>query len=386
MSSNSASPTLQALVTFLTAPFSALPTTDSAYKQSFEHLLSRPLSIPLLPNRLHSSSALGPLSARLPLPHLDKADPFSIVDDIPTLEGRVHLLANLCTFVPVSRISSLSSLSGTAVNIYVRLLALLINSLPPNALESLQTNGNDGIPPRIRDEDADSDLDHNTQVLVVDSFQPKVKLPQLDARTLTRVQTIRSPSYINVILASMQHHRVDQASLFAWGIALCNVWPNRKGEILGFFVVYGGGGLVRELYRGYVRTSSIGQDPNPASLTGSYSSALPHNLLTVSSGASLESSWPPFLFLVELYTQALLTMGDDEFFSTGASSGGARNPLSLDELITFSKKLLNVAFTLYWREGQSEVQTGGPPGVTGVKWDVVREKVTKCLQAIHTRE
>ena len=89
---------------------------------------------------------------------------------------------------------------------------------------------------------------------------------------------------------------------------------------------------------------------------------------------------------MELYTQALLTMGDDEFFSTGASSGGARNPLSLDELITFSRKLLNVAFTLYWKEGQSEVQSGGPPGMTGVKWEAVREKVTKCLQAIHARE
>ena len=276
MSSPSASPTLQALVNFLTAPFTALPTTDNAFRQSLEQLLSRPLSIPLLPNRLHSSNALGPLSARLPLPHLDKVNPSIVVDDIPSLEGRIHLLSNLCTFVPVSRITSLSSVSGPAVNTYVQLLALLTNSLPPNALEPQQTNGADPLLPPSHDEGSDSDSDHSTQVMVVDSFLPKVKLPVLDTRTLTRVQTLRSPSYINAILASMQRHRADKPSLFAWGIALCNVWPNRKGEILGLFVIYGGGGLVRELYRGYVRTSTIGQDPNPSSLGGMVSIALSH--------------------------------------------------------------------------------------------------------------
>lgn len=97
------------------------------------------------------------------------------------------------------------------------------------------------------------------------------------------------------------------------------------------------------------------------------------------------SSWPPLLFLTDLYTQSLLTMGDDEFFSSSPSVDAPRNPLTLDELTSFSRQLMNIAFTLYWHEDQTNVQEGGVPG-TVIKWEGVREKVTKCLQAIHARE
>lgn len=88
-------------------------------------------------------------------------------------------------------------------------------------------------------------------------------------------------------------------------------------------------------------------------------------------------------------------MGDDEFFSspspTSASSNAPRNPLTLDELVVFSRKLLNIAFVLYWREDQTGVLQGAVPGFEGtgtggLKWERVREKVTRCLVAIHARE
>lgn len=81
-------------------------------------------------------------------------------------------------------------------------------------------------------------------------------------------------------------------------------------------------------------------------------------------------------------------MGDDEFFSSAnhaASASAPRNPLSLDELTLFSRKLLNIAFTLYWREDQTGIMEVGVPGVN-LKWEGAREKLTKCLQAIHARE
>lgn len=77
-------------------------------------------------------------------------------------------------------------------------------------------------------------------------------------------------------------------------------------------------------------------------------------------------------------------MGDDEFFSTGPASA-PRNPLTLDELTSFSKQLLNIAFTLYWNYDQLSMQ-GFVPGMPSLKWEGVREKATKCLQAIHARE
>ena len=95
-------------------------------------------------------------------------------------------------------------------------------------------------------------------------------------------------------------------------------------------------------------------------------------LLIVFTDPSYASSWPPLLFLADLYTQSLLTMGDDEFFSSASTTASTapRNPLTLDELTAFSRKLLNIAFTLYWREDQTNVQEGGVPGVN-LKWEGV---------------
>lgn len=79
-------------------------------------------------------------------------------------------------------------------------------------------------------------------------------------------------------------------------------------------------------------------------------------------------------------------MGDDEFFGTSnTSTTSPRNPLNLDELTTFSRQLLNIAFVLYWREDQTNVQEGGVEGVR-CTWEGVREKLTKCLLGIHARE
>jgi ubiquitin-protein ligase E3 C len=81
-------------------------------------------------------------------------------------------------------------------------------------------------------------------------------------------------------------------------------------------------------------------------------------------------------------------MGDDEFFSgldAPARANAPRNPLGLDEIISLSRKLLNIAFTLFWREGQIGVQSGVVPGLN-VKWEAVTRKVTRFLQAVHARE
>ena len=98
--------------------------------------------------------------------------------------------------------------------------------------------------------------------------------------------------------------------------------------------------------------------------------------------------WPPLLVLNDLYAQALLTMADDEFFASDRPSVKAdapRNPLSIDEVVSFSRRLLNIAFTLYWRDDQAALQDACAPG-TSLRWDAIREKLTKALVAIHARE
>jgi ubiquitin-protein ligase E3 C len=112
-----------------------------------------------------------------------------------------------------------------------------------------------------------------------------------------------------------------------------------------------------------------------------------------------KDEWPPLIFLSEVYTQALKTMGDDEFFSSSSpsypssshpsssSSTQSHNPLTLDDLSSLTRKLLNIAFTLYSKEGSEEER----PLQMGVEmgrwtWEGVRECVGKCLIGVHARE
>ena len=77
-------------------------------------------------------------------------------------------------------------------------------------------------------------------------------------------------------------------------------------------------------------------------------------------------------------------MGDDEFFGTGVANA-PRNPLALGEVISFSKRLLNIAFVLYFREDQTSSAQAQFVS-TQRNWSGIRDKATRCLQAIHARE
>lgn len=245
-----------------------------------------------------------------------------------------------------------------------------MNSLPVHALDPPQKNEE---AEKTWVDAEDSDLEEpRIRVDIVESFQPKPQLPVIDERTRKRLQTLPSIQHMNVLLAATQN-RSSRLSLVSFCLALSTVWPTRRDKVLNAVAFFNRGGLVREIYRGYVRSSVIGRDEDISSIS-------------VWSDPAQASSWPPILLLADLYTQVLLTMDDDEFFSSGSATGAARNPLTLDEITAFSRKLLNIAFVLYWREDPLNVQEGGIPGLGKMKWEVVREKVTRCLQAVHARE
>jgi ubiquitin-protein ligase E3 C len=78
-------------------------------------------------------------------------------------------------------------------------------------------------------------------------------------------------------------------------------------------------------------------------------------------------------------------MGDDKFFSSFNASARVnvpRNPLTLNEITSLSWKLLNIAFMLFWREGQIGAQNGHIPSLN-VTWESVRQEITRFLQAVH---
>jgi ubiquitin-protein ligase E3 C len=364
-----ASPSLPALIQLVVLPFNAFEGPEDLHRLSVEQFLTHIVTIPLLPNRL-PLQVLTFLAPRIPLSSLHLIPTDTVIPRLSLPETRVNFLANLTAFVP----PRYAALPMSSLAAYLSLTTDAMNSLPPQSLEPPEKNTR---PVTWADED-DSDSDHATRVEVVATFDPQQRLPTVDSKTRTRLQALPSPQHLNSLLKAVYHHSslTVRGVLFSWLHALSTIWPSRRDKIVGSVVAWNGGGLVRELYRGYVRSSPLGKSTNPAAL----------------SDAANASHWPPLLFLVDLYNQALLTMGDEEFFSTAATASASstniasRNPLTTDELTSFSRQLLNITFLLYWREDQTNVQAGCVPGIANLKWEVARERMTKLLQAIHARE
>jgi len=116
-------------------------------------------------------------------------------------------------------------------------------------------------------DDSDSES-QEPQVTIVASFLQVQRPPQLDARTQKRLQTLPSPTHLNALLKAVQQHRGALPDLVAWLVSLWTIWPTRRDKILSALLLYGGGGLVREIYRDYVRSSPLGKDENMSSLMG----------------------------------------------------------------------------------------------------------------------
>lgn len=247
-------------------------------------------------------------------------------------------------------------------------MAALMNSLPVHALEPPQNEETAKTWGDAEDSDNEESV---TRVDVVESFQPKPELPAIDERTRKRLQTLPSIQHMNTLLTATQNYR-SRLSLVSFCLALSTVWPTRRDKVLNAVAFFNKGGLVREIYREYVRSSIIGRDEDISSINEW-------------SEPDQAPSWPPLLLLSDLYTQVLLTMDDDEFFSSANAASAARNPLTLDEIGAFSRRLLNIAFVLYWQDPLN-VQEGSIPGLGKMMWEAVRDKVTRCLQAIHSRE
>ena len=180
------------------------------------------------------------------------------------IETKVHLLANLAAFAP----SGYPHFGPQGLQTYLDLTSTLIYSLPPNTLDPQQQQSTGQQQP-----DWDSDSDPEPEVNIVDSFKPKIVPPKLDETTIKRLQIFSSPRHINSLLEETRKEtfRKIRPSLYSWFVALCSVLPNQKNKIIGEVVLYGGGGLVRELYRDLVRPSSLGKDQNSTALMGTHS-------------------------------------------------------------------------------------------------------------------
>ncbi|TDL28807.1 HECT-domain-containing protein [Rickenella mellea] len=357
-------PALPLLTAICTVPFSTWSKDSPEFVECFTQTILHIFTIPLLPNRLPLAS-LTSLSAQLPLASFELLSPTvqNLGSSLST-EVEVHLLANLIAFTP----ARYSKLNAAALDVYLTLLTKLFYDLPLNVFEPpRETTVGQGW---LHEPDEFSESE-DTRIASLQDSKPHRSVAKLvvDAKTRLRMQTVPSASHLAALLNVSSKYSSTRLNLFGFCLAIYTAWPTKRPNITMALLGSTGGNLVKELYRGYVRGSSLGRDDDQRQLTD------PRHSL----------GWPPLLLLTEVYTQSLLTMGDDEFFSGSSSVSSHRNPLTLDELTSFSRQLLNIAFALYWQEDQANVQTSCVAG-TSITWTAVREKATKCLQAIHARD
>ncbi|KAF8148075.1 hypothetical protein B0H34DRAFT_803194 [Crassisporium funariophilum] len=378
--SSKSSPGLPLLLNLTTLPTSTFPPDSPQYAQTLIGLFTSILTIPLLPNRLPLEH-LPAFVSRLPLATLNVIKPhIPHILQSTSLEAKIHLAATLSVFMsPHYKV-----LPAPAFATYLHLSVALLNTFPISTLEPAASGSGSSAKPATQESlwargdgyDSDSSNGPSTRVTVVSDFSaapPIFPPPKIDGKTLKRLQKLTSAPHITALIASARSHTALFPSLVAYLFALTAAWPGSRDRILNVVVATTGGGLVRELYRDLVRRSPLGKDENSG------------NVMDPANAAH----WPPVLFLADLYSQALLTMGDDEFFGTAPGGTAHRNPLSLDELVSFSRQLLNIAFALYWRDDQAVLQAasvGGAEGMVRCTWEAGREKVTRCLLGIVARD
>ncbi|GAA5906318.1 hypothetical protein JCM6882_002700 [Rhodosporidiobolus microsporus] len=177
--------------------------------------------------------------------------------------------------------------------------------------------------------------------------------------------------------------------------------PARAEALNTLLYAAGGAGLIRELWRGHVRSGGLGRFLSSAG-RGDAGAVLAS--LGDEKYAAGENEWATLVVVVELYCRCLVTMGDDEFHSSappsafgGGGGGGeaaSRNPLTLDEVTTLSSIARNAAFALYWLAGTGD--EGGmlrgegvlERSVVGTVWtgEEVRALLTRFLGEVHARD
>ncbi|KIY44522.1 hypothetical protein FISHEDRAFT_67438 [Fistulina hepatica ATCC 64428] len=355
LAQKNSSPLMPLLAELLVAPHILPLQRSSAFQVACVSYFRSVLTIPLLPNRLPLAS-LTRLSANFPFPaFLAVASHVQELVSALDVTGISHLLANLTMFVP----PRYSAIEPRVLSAYLSLLTALCNSLPVGVFDPPTTT----IDPYVDEGESEGEP---LRVEVVDDFTLVTPSPEFDDRTLKRLNTLYSRQHMRALLSVTQREML-RIPLARFLVSLMTMWPRHRETVLSA-VLASQPAFPRELYRGYVRSSPLGRESSTV----------------VVPDTQHAHTWPPLLLLTDLYRHALQTMGDDEFF--GASG---RNPLTLDELISFSRQLLNIAFTLYMRNEPGR-QTGIVPDSMVFEFrsscEAAREQVTRCLVAIHARE
>lgn len=265
------------------------------------------------------------------------------------------LLANILT-ITCKRINNLQS--GTDVCHYLQMLATLQNALPTSTFD-----------------------DHDSTV---------------DPKTKKQLDNLVSDVHIRSVLAmSTRFAHSTRPALCTFLIATLCAWPVSVRDTLLISLLYGYdkegstrslqiGSLVRELWRGWVRSSFLTRKLAVKEQTLSTNVVAKRDTLT---NTAYAQDWTLFLIMCIVYGRCLMILGDDEFYPLRVmdASVPTKNPLSMDELVVVSGLLRNLVFSMHWNNVDMPSDTEHVTG-TRMRMDQVREICTRLLQQLHTRD
>ncbi|KAK0560942.1 ubiquitin-protein ligase (E3) [Tilletia horrida] len=382
-----AAPTVKHIIELALAPLklltvAAFPTERGVALQDFTRYI---LTTPHLPNRI----ALQSLS------QLDAFTPFEEVlnlivatgasDGNASLLASPHLLANIMVVGGGAKRVSMFK-TGVQLSAYLDALRLMQNILPAStffgpsgsstskAVDKGKTRASTSTSTTAADAENDAfgmnEAGEDTQGLFDDersrAKQAKAQSQlsksgsnfKIDKAPYNRILTLTSDAHLTAILtASTKFAASSRFALVIYvGAQASGSGPGTAGVNAGV------GGFIRELWRGYIRGGELAR----------MLAAGPEQALKSLSARkeALERQWPALVLICELYSRALLTMGDTEFMpdatsftsisaSQSASSAsnttplGLKNTLTIDEAVSLSAPLRNLGFALYWYEGSS---------------------------------
>ncbi|GAA5986939.1 hypothetical protein JCM5350_000914 [Sporobolomyces pararoseus] len=388
----------------------AVPSPPSPERSSaLVSFASNILTVPLLTHRL-SSKENSLLVKSLPFfdllialsTRLAQSNSEEIV-----VEQAVHLLANLVS-LGSSRISTIDK--GAILAAWLRVTNALMDRLPMDAFKEDRGKGKEKeIETIVID---DSDDEEAGQVVgsedeagdTVMKEEPSNSLPNLaplDPRTRSLLLSLSSRPYTLTLLSlSTRYPNSTRLPLTSYLCSLLAILPTTAKDSLLNTLLYAptASGLLRELYRTFLRTGPLGK------LLGQAKREKSTVVMQALRDEVYKEEWPVITLVLEMYSRCLLTMGDDEFHAEnaggpvgrgGGGGGGSegRNPLTLDEVIGLAAMARNTAFAMYWQEGSSaDTSSAGGADLerkvvgTRIGYEELRGLMTRFLQQVHARD
>ncbi|GAA6025858.1 hypothetical protein JCM10207_003234 [Rhodosporidiobolus poonsookiae] len=381
------------------------------------------LSVPLLPARLAIKEATL-LAASLPFFDTLHAlvDASTVLPSDP--EAAAYFLANVVT-LGQDRVKEIKD--GKTLRAYLAVCGALLERFPPGVLtptaeaeEDVKGKGK-AVEEIVLDDSDDEEeeaavrsaraavgTDASSDAPMASSAPSTSKRLILPPATLSALSHLSSRAHLSLLLAlSTRYSSTTRPALASYFAALLGLLPaTTRTETLNTLLYSASGqGLIRELFRGYLRSGALGR--YLASAGRSDASAVLAALGDAKYAGKDGNEWAVLVLVLELYSRCLVTLGDDEFYTSSSSAssapgGGAdnatRNPLSLDEVVTLSAMARNAAFALYWLAGPEQGQAGGEGGgagegvlgkkVVGTSWtyEQLRGLLTTFLQQVHARD